>query len=63
MSHPFQSQSAAMFRSHTSPVTAPLAIPEPIEIADYSSVKVKVILKYFTESFFQALTHTFLSIK
>ncbi|KAH9518727.1 hypothetical protein Btru_006096 [Bulinus truncatus] len=34
-----QSQSAAMFRSQTSQVTAPLAVPEPIEIADYSSVK------------------------
>ncbi|XP_055899614.1 rho GTPase-activating protein 5-like isoform X4 [Biomphalaria glabrata] len=34
-----QSQSAAMFRSHPSQVTAPLAVPEPIEIADYGSVK------------------------
>ncbi|BFZ15995.1 hypothetical protein BsWGS_19034 [Bradybaena similaris] len=34
-----RSQSAAMFRSQQDQVTAPLAIPEPIEIADYSSVK------------------------
>ncbi|CAL1547999.1 unnamed protein product [Lymnaea stagnalis] len=37
--HDNLSQNAVMFRSQPSQVTAPLAIPEPIEIADYSSVK------------------------
>ncbi|XP_005097825.1 rho GTPase-activating protein 35 isoform X2 [Aplysia californica] len=39
MSSRSQSQSAAMFRSHPGQVTAPLAKPEPIEIADYCHVK------------------------